>query len=135
MIRQVEVQKYQTKFNYTNTISNGGFFAYWKLIPKLFSMAVNTPASLFQRVQILVIFVCKLPWWGLIKPLGWAFSSKTNHSGSYLEVRHNGILQNQEFTNQEKNVTYYFLSCPIWAYSGKFNNQDKEYLIKKLQKG
>lgn len=135
MIRQVEVQKYQTNFNYTNTVSNGGFWAYWKLIPKLFNMALNVPATFFQRAKLLTIFVCKLPWWGILKPLGWAFSSKTKHSGSYLEVRHNGVIKTQEFTNQEKFVIYYFLSIPIWAYGRKFNQEDKEYLIKKIQKG
>lgn len=135
MIRQVQVQKYQTNFNYTNTVSHGGFLSYWKLIPKLFKMATSMPATFIQRFRLVTVFICKLPWWAVIKPLGWAFSSKTQHEGTYLEIRHNGEIKSQEFSNESKLVICYFLSIPYWAYSGKFNQKDKTYLINKLQKG
>lgn len=138
MIRNVQVSQQNTNFDYSLKNSNGGYLTYWKLTRQLLGQMSDAqnmlPFSFTQKAKMWTAVILKMPWWCLVKPLGWCFSSHTKWTGKYSMVAYNGVINKEEFTNQYKFKTFYFLSIPFFATWGTFNKSDITYLKEKLSK-
>jgi hypothetical protein len=105
---------------------NGGFITYLFLYFKLWKMLLcdSQVFGFWHKIWISIVILCKTPYFLIIKPLGYFFSSKTTLKGEY-------ILTNGELSSTEVKKTYCmkFLFIPIFYYSGKPNNEDWKKLL------
>jgi len=84
--------------------------------------------TLSALLMLVIVFILKMPWWLLIKPLGSLFHSKILYEGTYKEYP-DGIIRDVDFV--KKGWIYFIRVLPIWpVYGHKLNNKDLERLFK-----
>ncbi len=138
MLQQVNVRTKTTNFEYVVTHNNPGYLTYWRLTWNLFQqmLTLNNINSVIgmpfaNQFKMWILFVVKLPWWTMIKPLGWIFSSKTTYKASFFEELRNDQVKKSVFTNQSKIKLFFVSTIPVWITWGAFNKNDLDLLTQK----
>lgn len=114
-VRSASLQKEHRK-------SNGGFLAYWKLMPQLWA-TINFIPGRGQRTMVRLIFFLKAPWWMFIKPFGSLFSTRTYFKGEFEKI--NGILTK---VNIKKKVVWFLIYLPFFFYYSNLTHEELESL-------
>jgi hypothetical protein len=112
--------------NHVYYSKNGGLITYLFLYFNLWKMLIcdSQIFGFWQKVWIGFVILLKTPYFLLIKPIGYFFSSKIRLKGEYKLI--NGELNS---TSVKKTYCLKFLFIPIFFYIGKPNNEDWEKLL------
>lgn len=140
MIKKSSVTEHVSTINYQFNNSNGGFITYLKLYIKIWLMLKNNSylMSKWQICYSIIEFLFKTPYWILIKPLGWFYSTKITYQAQISSRISEGRIIKFKISNYKKTIVPYLLKIPFFYYTtSKVSSKDetflKDHFFKKLE--
>lgn len=134
MITKVKVETKSKTLDHINTNSFGGFRAYWSLIGQMMDMLPSIQSEM-KWYNYLHLYLIKVPFWALIKPLGQVWSIKTHINCSSSARFHDNELVNFNISRFEKSVIHRFLLIPVLFYKTSTPSQkDQDMILENLLK-
>lgn len=146
MLSRREVVEKNVDFNLTQNNYNGGFIAYWKLLPNMIKvfkkmydlmnvMSENKWLIFYRRTELVISSVFAGLYALLIKPFGCVFSTNTAYSGKLRGVFYNGQLNKVTFSKFNKRKIFKFVGVPFFCYWAKSPSvEDNKILTDKFLK-
>ena len=134
MIKIKNIVEKSKQLKLTKNNSYGGFITYWKLYFKFLKLTKQSWKLLnfFQKIEMITEVTIKTPYWLLIKPLGWMFSTKTTYQADLTQKQADETIIDFKIHSYYKTKTYKVMSIPFFYY-WSYNPSKNDILVLKDQ--
>ena len=135
MIKETRLSIVESNFEFTKTDTGCGFMTIIRLVQMTFNQAriIWGSLSIIKKIILILSLIFPLPWFFLIKPLGYLIRSTRKYQGSLSVEYQNDKATRAKFSNIRKNSKFQVLGIPVFYYNQtKFNPKERKMLIKKF---